>query len=177
LKKRRYFHDFEGDRRIKRGITSVVKGERQVVVVGLNHFSKMADLEGMFEWSNAYSVGVNGIDSQHKNLFHLAAELHRGIVTRKSKAVLSDIVDRLLKLIVVHFAYEERLMQEAAYPDFQAHKLEHDDLRRKALQLEADFKEGNATSLELFQTLKDALQRHTLESDQRYAPYLKNKQE
>jgi hemerythrin len=130
----------------------------------------------MFEWRDSYSVGVHGIDAQHRNVFRLAAELQRAIVAGEAKSVLPQLLDRLVQYTSVHFAYEERLLREAGYPELSAHKLEHEELRKKALQFQKDFGDGgNAAPFELLQTLKAAIREHVLGSDQKYAPYLKAK--
>lgn len=131
----------------------------------------------MFEWSDAYSVNLHTIDSQHKNLFRLAGDLHRAMLAGEAKNVLSQLLDRLVQYTVVNFSYEERLMQESGYPQFQAHKkLEHDNLTRRVLQFQEDFQEGRiALAVGLLQFLKSWLQHHIMESDNKYAPYVKAK--
>jgi hemerythrin len=133
-----------------------------------------ADWRIMFEWSDSYSVGVRGIDSQHKNLFRLAGELQRAIVAGETKVNLFQFLDRLVRYTVVHFAYEERLLEEAGYPDLQTHREEHGELRARALEFQRDIKEGRyPVAFELLQFLKSLLRHHVLESDGKYAPYLR----
>ena len=130
----------------------------------------------MFEWSDSYSVGVRGIDSQHKNLFQLAGELQRAMVAGETKANLVQLVDRLARYTLVHFAYEERLLEEAGYPEIHAHKAEHDQLRERALEFQKEIEEGrHPMAFELLQFLKSLLRHHILEADQKYAPYLRQK--
>ena len=130
----------------------------------------------MFEWKDAYSVNMTTIDFQHKRLFQMAAELHRAMIAGAAKASLSQLLQGLMQYTVVHFAYEERLMQEAGYPEFAAHKAQHDDLSRRVREFQKDFEEGRiATGITLLQFLKEWLQKHIMESDHKYAPYLKAK--
>jgi hemerythrin len=76
----------------------------------------------------------------------------------------------------VHFAYEERLMEEADYPELAAHKAEHEDLTLRVRGFQKDFDEGRiATGITLLQFLKEWSQKHIMESDHKYAPYLKAK--
>ena len=128
----------------------------------------------MFEWSESYSVGVHGIDAQHKNVFRLAAEFHRAIVSGEGKAFIPQLLDRLVQYTAVHFAYEERLMQEAGYPNLPAHKAEHEELTKKLLRFQSDFKAGRTDlAFEMFQALRQAVRQHILGSDLQYAPYVK----
>ena len=130
----------------------------------------------MFEWNDAYRVNVANVDSQHKNLFRMAAELHRAMLAGTVKAKLFQLLEDLVQYTLVHFAYEERLMEEAGYPEFAAHKAEHEDLTCRVREFQKDFEEGRiATGITLLQFLKEWLQKHIMESDHKYGPYLKAK--
>lgn len=55
------------------------------------------------------------------------------IIDNLDAAIANSDVDTIAKLInellehsTIHFAHEEAIMQEAQYPDYQAHKSEHD---------------------------------------------------
>ncbi len=130
----------------------------------------------MFDWNDSYTVNVPNIDGQHKNLFRIAAELHAAMLTGQAKASISRIMDRLVQYVGVHFSYEERLMQEAKYPDFLAHKALHDDLTRQVLQFQDDLHKGKQTvTVNLLQFLKRWLVNHIEGEDQKYAPFLKSR--
>jgi hemerythrin len=128
----------------------------------------------MFEWSDTYSVGVHGIDAQHKKVFRLAAEFHRAIVAGEAHAKVPPLLDRLVQYTTVHFAYEERLMQEAHYPNLLAHKAEHEELTQKLCKFQNDFNAGRTDlAFEVFQTMKQAIRQHILVSDQQFGPYVR----
>jgi len=130
----------------------------------------------MFDWNDSYSVDVHTIDSQHQTLIRLAGDLHRAILAGAVKASLAQLLARLVQYTQEHFAHEEELMQQAGYPDLPAHKLEHEDLTRRVLAFQMDFEAGRiGTAIGLLQFLKEWLQKHLIESDQKYAPYLKAK--
>lgn len=76
----------------------------------------------------------------------------------------------------VHFGHEERLMRLHAYPDIAAHCAQHQALTKQVLAFQADYNSGRvAMSVQRLNFLGDWLQKHIAESDQKYAPYLKNK--
>ena len=130
----------------------------------------------MFEWSNKYSVAIASIDAQHQNLFAIARELHAAMTTGQGKASLGRILERLVQYTSVHFAHEERLMQLHDYPDFAAHKAEHDALVRQVLKFQEDFTSGRATiTVQLLQFLRDWLQKHIEGSDLKYAPHMRQR--
>jgi hemerythrin len=135
-----------------------------------------ADKIAMFEWKNEYSVGIGSIDAQHQNLFAIARELYAAMSAGQGKASLSRLLDRLVQYTAVHFAHEERLMRLNDYPDFQAHKAQHDALTKQVLAFQADFEGGRVSmTVQLLQFLKDWLEKHIKVSDFAYAPCLKQK--
>jgi hemerythrin len=135
-----------------------------------------ADVYCMFDWKPQYSVQITTIDGQHQNLFRIAAELYAAMSAGQGKAALSRILDRLVQYTQVHFAYEERLMRLCDYPDLAAHCAQHQALTRQVLAFQTDYDSGKvAMTVQLFTFLKDWLQKHIAETDQKYAPYMKNK--
>jgi hemerythrin len=130
----------------------------------------------MFTWKPKYSVQIGSIDGQHQNLFRLAGELYAAMSAGQGKAALSRILDRLVQYTAAHFAHEERLMRLHDYPDMAAHCAEHQALTKQVLAFQAEFEAGRvAMTVQLLHFLKDWLQKHIAESDQKYAPYLRNK--
>jgi hemerythrin len=130
----------------------------------------------MFEWQPKYSVNISSIDGQHQNLFRLAGELHTAMCAGKGKAALSQILDRLVQYTKVHFAHEERLMSSHRYPESAEHMAQHRALTQKVMEFQTDFENGKVLmTVQLLQFLKDWLQHHIAESDQKYAPFLKER--
>jgi len=130
----------------------------------------------MFEWKPQYSVQIASIDGQHQNLFRIAGELLAAMSSGQGKIALSRILERLVQYTSVHFAHEERLMRLHDYPDLAAHKAQHDELKKQVLHFQADFEAGRANmTVQLLHFLKDWLSKHIAESDQKYAPYLRDK--
>ncbi len=130
----------------------------------------------MFEWMDTYSTGIHSIDAQHRNLFNVAEDLYTAMSNGQGRAAVGRTLDRLVQYTASHFAHEERLMRLHEFPDFVAHKTEHDKLTAQVLQFQTDFRAGKVTmTVQLLQFLKDWLQKHIQGSDQRYAPFLREK--
>jgi hemerythrin len=128
----------------------------------------------MFEWNDSYSVKLPNIDGQHQKLFRIASELHAAMVAGKAQANVANLLDRLVQYVQVHFAYEERIMQQVGYPDFAAHKALHAELTRQVLQFQADLESGKQTlSVSLLHFLKKWLLNHIKNEDSKYAPFVK----
>jgi len=130
----------------------------------------------MFEWNSTYSVAIGSVDAQHQTLFAIVRELHAAMVAGQGKAALGRILDRLVQYTAVHFAHEERLMRLHDYPDFAAHKKEHDALTQQVVKFQEDFNAGRATmTVQLLHFLRDWLQKHIQGSDLKYAPHMKQR--
>lgn len=134
-------------------------------------------------WSEDFSVGNDLIDSQHRDLFALVALIAdlaaRPEPTPEDETVVARTLLTLRNYVRVHFSDEERLMAEAGYPDLIEHIEEHrtfaewlgilEDARRMP---DYSFSE---TIRHMSRYLTDWLVDHVLDSDKRYAPYLKGK--
>lgn len=82
------------------------------------------------EWSDKFSTDILSIDRQHQELLFLTQQLLQVLEGRDStladkQTAFKSLVDHAL----AHFAYEERIMRNIAYPGRDKHILEHDELR------------------------------------------------
>ena len=130
----------------------------------------------LFQWDDGFSVGYAEIDSQHKRWFQLAHELHTAVVTGKGAGILCQNLANFVTYTKGHFAMEERLMLTHGYPDYSAHKDEHESLAAKLSQLQHDCGAGRATvALDFLQFLKVWLAHHISVVDTRVGAYLTQK--
>lgn len=130
----------------------------------------------MFAWKDTYSIGVAEIDAQHRRLFSLADELHAAMNSGKGKAVIEQVLLNLINYTKTHFAAEERLMQRCGFPEYQPHKVQHDEMTKKVLQLQRDYHDGNTMlSIEVMRFLSNWLRQHIGGSDRKYVPFVAGK--
>lgn len=130
----------------------------------------------MFEWKPEYSVQIPEIDAQHKRLFALAAELHAALTQSKGHSVLEQSLASLVDYTQEHFATEERLMGDYAYPEVVGHKAEHEKLTAQVLELQRRFRSGETKlSLNLMIFVKNWLENHIAGSDQKYSVFIRGK--
>lgn len=80
------------------------------------------------EWKEQFATGLPGVDHEHRQLIGLINELFarmhpgcRGDLTR-------EFLGELYARISAHFALEERVMREANYDQYAAHKADHERL-------------------------------------------------
>ena len=130
----------------------------------------------LFAWNDTYSVQIGIIDMQHKNLVGLVNELHGAMMKGHGKDKLGQILSKLIKYTEMHFGTEEKLMQSHGYPEYSAHKAEHDHLTHTVADLQRKFQANEVgLTVEVMDFLKDWLGKHIMGSDKRYAPFLNSK--
>ena len=130
----------------------------------------------LITWTDALSVNIKEIDTQHQRLFELMNKLHEAMKIGKGNDVLGGILGDLVKYTVVHFSNEESHLKKYGYPEYVQHKKIHDDLTQKAKALKASFDQGKQTiSIDVLTFLKDWLNNHILKTDKRYSSFLNGK--
>lgn len=129
-------------------------------------------------WSDAYSVGDDEIDRQHKRLLDIINELAAAVLAGASAppGAARKIFDRLAEYVTTHFAYEEQRIADAGYPidKVEAHRREHREILRRLQRFEAHLDtNGLETMRELLPFLYgDWLVNHICVVDSDYASCL-----
>jgi hemerythrin len=128
----------------------------------------------LIEWNDAFSVGIDSIDEQHKGLLDLLNKLVNQLGRPVDRKVTEDAVNKLLEYTVFHFSTEEYLMRKADYPEYDAHKAEHEMLVKKASDFFKDFVQQKTDLTEdIVIFLRDWVFNHILKTDMKYRGYLK----
>jgi hemerythrin-like metal-binding protein len=123
----------------------------------------------MFEWNDKYAIGVGSIDTQHKGLYAIGAELYAAMSAGQAKERMNSILARLVQYTESHFAFEERLMQLHHYPDFAAHKAMHVALVKKISGFREDVVLGKiGIGIPLLKFVEEWLTDHIGKTDRQY---------
>jgi hemerythrin len=125
-----------------------------------------------FPWRAEYQVNIALIDTQHKQLVELLNQLYDAMRAGKGKDATGRVLNELVEYTKLHFATEERLMEEHAYPGFLAHLAKHTHLTSKVIEYQQAYIKGGSISVELSMFLKDWLISHIQGVDMKYSPYL-----
>jgi hemerythrin len=129
--------------------------------------------EPVFAWKDEYSVKIRSIDEQHKKLVSLVNSLQHAMLTGQGATVLGKILDDLISYTKSHFATEERLLRTNLYPDYNAHKAEHEALTEKVMTLHRDFTSGKPVmTVKVLVFLKNWLVEHIQGTDRKYSAHL-----
>jgi hemerythrin len=78
------------------------------------------------EWRESLSVGVEEIDSQHKQLLRHFDQLLKACESGKGIGELKILLGFLDGYVIHHFSDEEGIQRQHGYPGYEAHKREHD---------------------------------------------------
>jgi hemerythrin len=98
------------------------------------------------EWTPRLAVGVEIIDSQHKELFKRVNDLVLAMKARRSEAEVRRILSFLGDYVLTHFEAEERLMRHHGYPDFAKHKEIHDAFVKDLGALKANLEKNGPSA-------------------------------
>jgi hemerythrin len=121
-------------------------------------------------WKDVYSVGEESLDAQHKQILSIINDLYDAIEAGREYDDRKAILDRMVLYAMSHFRHEEQLMQACGYPDFENHKAQHDQMRRRTAGLHANV--TLVTGRDLLSFLKDWWTNHIQSEDKCYVPYL-----
>jgi hemerythrin len=126
-------------------------------------------------WQNSYSVGIQLIDDQHKELINLTNKLWASCMKGRdaSKAIFMQAIRSAVEYVDYHFSTEEKIMERINYPEYGAHKREHTAFVKEVLSQVEDFTNGKEFAPQSFvHYLKDWVLTHIAVCDKKLGHYL-----
>lgn len=131
-------------------------------------------------WKKEYSIGVEEIDIQHKELFRIVSEF-LNILTKYGEkdehiAKTEETLEFMKNYVVEHFESEEKLQIKIGYPEYASHKLLHDRMVKLVLNFEEQYNsQTNKERLikEFAGTLLAWLVNHVVVADREIADYVR----
>jgi hemerythrin len=125
-------------------------------------------------WKPEYSVGIERIDSQHREIFETINRLYWAIQEKQQVQIVGSILAEMERYVYTHLKDEETLMQGRHYPDFEVHRASHKAFTQKTNELIMRHQGtyGDISS-DVFQFLRTWWISHIIGMDQKYIPYMK----
>ena len=81
-----------------------------------------------------------------------------------------------MKYTKEHFATEESLMKLYQYPGYDEHKQKHQKMTERVIQLKGKYDSGELSNpIQITNFLKNWLNRHIIDTDKGYGPFLNDK--
>ena len=130
--------------------------------------------EEFVAWDDAYSVGFELIDNQHKKLVTMVNALFAGCMIGGVAANIAYLrtINDALEYAGTHFSDEEKYMSQVDYPKLDEHKKQHEEFVTEINKSVRLYEKGKKEPIELVKFLKNWLLNHIAVSDKQYAPYL-----
>lgn len=128
-----------------------------------------------FKWDPSFSVDNEDLDNHHKKLIGLFNEMAALIERDQNTPLFSTIkvISELNIYAIFHFKEEEKLMEEANYPDLDNHKFLHMEFIAKVNKFKDDYlRNDSLLNYELFDYLSDWVIKHIIDEDSKYKEYL-----
>jgi len=126
-----------------------------------------------FCWTERYSVKIAVLDRQHQALFDTVNELKEALTSGHGSRVVDEVLKKLFHYAGEHFAAEELLMTEHAFPLLETHRAEHRRFTRNIEKFLEDHKAGKTgVPVKLMFFMQSWLQEHLLKTDKAFSAYL-----
>ena len=110
----------------------------------------------LLQWKPEYSVGVRSVDDEHREMIDLINATYEKLISNADTGQVDEYLGEIFSTISMHFALEERLMRNAAYGEYQAHKDDHEVLLDRLRDLMDDyFVDPDSGASRLEQSLSD----------------------
>lgn len=130
----------------------------------------------LISWNKNYSVGIEDMDIQHKQLLVIMNNLNDAMQAGKGKEALKEVFIELTDYTLHHFGDEERLMRDNAYPERDAHIAMHRELEKKIADYKQMVDDGlTVVGSDILSFLKDWLINHILKNDKKYGNFIAGK--
>ena len=133
------------------------------------------------EWTQDMAVGIELIDSQHRELFKRINQLLKAIKEHTCKSEIDGTIKFLDDYARFHFGAEEERMQEASYPGLAEHRKHHaaylsniNELKQEAAKPRI---QGASYELSVTanQIVVDWIVDHIMKIDRKFGEFMKNR--
>ncbi|MDR1637628.1 MAG: bacteriohemerythrin [Treponema sp.] len=135
----------------------------------------------LIEWDDRYSVGIELIDEQHRELASQMNNLWLGCQKggQEEKFFFDVNIQPLLRYMSYHFSSEERMLERIKYPDLAAHVQQHSDMMRIIAEGVGHIQQEEPSALlsgnrlsDFAAHLRDTLISHIIVMDKKYVSYI-----
>jgi hemerythrin len=89
----------------------------------------------LIAWRNEFSVGVDAVVHEHREMIALINELDEAMQDDASQATVVEALGEIYARISAHFALEEKTMRDARYSQLAEHKQDHEQLLDELLDV------------------------------------------
>ncbi|HEX9402335.1 MAG TPA: bacteriohemerythrin [Anaeromyxobacter sp.] len=131
----------------------------------------------MLEFDPVLLTGIDEIDAQHRELFGRVNALLESSRSHRSREEVVRLLEFLGSYVVDHFASEERMMVEGAYPKLEGHRAEHRQLVKELEILRHELKSEGPSAIFVIRVgnrVTEWLREHIYRTDRLLGEWLKH---
>ena len=122
----------------------------------------------LLKWKPAYSLAIPSVDLEHREMIALINECYSRLGGDRDKGAIEEFLGEIHSNISAHFALEEQMMRKAAYPEYEAHKADHENLLEEIRNLmDGFFHDPESGARQLQKSLGDWFGHHFATFDAR----------
>jgi len=135
-----------------------------------------ADLDSQFIWDKEFEMGIPEIDEEHRSIVERYKRMYTLMKEGKGHAYYQELLLFLTEYVDSHFAHEEALHREYAFPLAQQHYEIHEAFKETVRKLYMDGNGKVVSDLELVKLnmfIRNWLVHHLLVEDQKFGAYIK----
>ncbi|MGB4438759.1 MAG: diguanylate cyclase [Sedimentibacter sp.] len=158
-------------KRVDKALYCAKEGGRNCVV---NYGENNTIATVHIEWNKEWDSGNKVIDKQHMELVELGNSLiFMNLSNYEFDKVLNQL-DKLIEHVVKHFKYEENMLEELSYSNYEEHVEIHNNLLAKANELKKTFLNGEINTATFFSfVVDDIVIGHMVKEDKKFYDYVK----
>jgi len=156
------------------GVAHIVPWLFVAALVAIPYFTNLNEKRHFFEWKDELAGGIETFDDDHKQLIHLINQFESAAHYNQGELFEEKALSELVDYTKHHFGSEEKLMQEHNYPEFEAHKAQHEAMIKKVNTFLESYQNSDSDQAieEIAAYLKYWLVNHIISVDKRAARYL-----
>lgn len=125
-------------------------------------------------WTSDLETGIVSIDDQHRKLIDYINELHDACDTH-SQEKIGAVIEKLIDYTVLHFADEEKMMEDAGYPLSDHHIRIHRTFVERMQEIQKDYLAGRVVDEELMRLMQKWMFTHIQHHDRGFVDRLQNR--
>jgi hemerythrin len=105
----------------------------------------------LLEFRPEYSVGIESMDFEHRQMIKLINDIYEEMKDRRDVESIEQFLGDVHAAISMHFALEEKMMRDAGYAEYEDHKDDHEELLDQMHDLIDTFHEDNERGFTMLQ--------------------------
>jgi len=129
-----------------------------------------------WEWDSRLETGIAEIDEYHRKLFERIDQLEIAIYKGVADKELKKIIEYLNAYAIEYLEFEEKLLRECNYPDYENHFKQHEEFRALSAELIIRYKDkggDNYLALDVDKLMRKWWENHILKMDIAFVPFIK----